>query len=262
MIERCDAVRLERIKSSGRTRPLIIECVFESEGAGERRLMLVKAFDFPEVDHYGLYCELLGNLLAKEMGVFTPNPALVTLSDDFVEATNSVLPNLEIPYRLRPGLALGCRYFPRITPLLSDADPPLEEAGNAARIFAYDLIVQNPDRTQNNPNCGIESGRLLAYDFNLAFSFLLVIGVDSDPWRLSASGIGSKHLFRRFLASRQVDWESVIQPVRTLSLQRVEELCSLVPPEWGNRTEQIYSHMNGIVGHIDQLALELQRSLL
>jgi len=224
--------------------------------------MLVKAFDFPEVDHYSLYCELLGNLLARELGLFTAAPALVILSDEFVDATNSVLPNLQVPYRLRPGVALGCQYFSQITPLLSDASPPLEEAENAARIFAYDLIVQNPDRTPTNPNCGIESGKLLAYDFNLAFSFLVAIGGDPEPWRLSNSGIGPKHLFRRFLASQQVNWEWVIQPLRTLSLQRIEELSLLVPPEWGDRTEQICSHMSGIIDHIDQLAIELQRSLL
>jgi hypothetical protein len=77
VLERCEAIRLEEIKSAGRTRPLVIECEITTDDSASRELMLVKAFGLPEVDNYGLYCELLGNLLARELGLDTPKPILV-----------------------------------------------------------------------------------------------------------------------------------------------------------------------------------------
>jgi hypothetical protein len=34
-------------------------------------------------------------------------------------------------------------------------------------------MMQNPDRRIDNPNCAQQDGHLLAFDFELTFSFLL-----------------------------------------------------------------------------------------
>jgi hypothetical protein len=62
----------------------------------------------------------------------------------------------------------------------------LPEVTEAARIYAYDLITQNPDRRADNPNCGSYNGRLVAYDFEMAFSFLYAIpGTAGEPWEVA-----------------------------------------------------------------------------
>lgn len=260
MLERCEAIRLEEIKSAGRTRPLVIECEIAAEESISRELMLVKAFDLPEVDNYGLYCELLGNLLARELGLNTPKPTLVNLSKEFVSVTNLTLARENL--RLKPGLGVGCEYFkPGFTSFVAGTPLEPEQKAQAAMIYAYDLLVQNPDRLPSNPNCAIRAGELIAFDFNLAFSFLLLIGQQSEPWELSKLDIGTKHLFHRSLRNQAIDWKPFLSAVRKLTGNRMEELCGLVPPEWGSWAKKICAHFASIIGNVKKLEFELQRSL-
>lgn len=46
----------------------------------------------------------------------------------------------------------------------------------AAAIFAFDLLIQNPDRHTVNPNLWTRSDRLVVYEHEQAFSFLHVLG--------------------------------------------------------------------------------------
>jgi hypothetical protein len=52
--------------------------------------------------------------------------------------------------------------------------PPGVQRDQAAAIFAFDLLVQNPDRCPMNPNLGTRSDRLGVYDQEQSFSFLHV----------------------------------------------------------------------------------------
>jgi hypothetical protein len=261
VLERCEAIRLEEIKSAGRTRPLIIECEIVANGATSRELMLVKAFDLPEVDNYGLYAELLGNLLARELGLDTPKPTLVNLGKEFVGATNLTLAREGL--QLRPGLGVGCEYFkPGFTSFIAGTPLEPEQKAQAALIYAYDLLVQNPDRLPSNPNCAIRARKLIAFDFNVAFSFLLpLIGLQPEPWEFSKLGIGTKHLFYRSLRNQAIDWNPFLSSVRRLTVKRVEELCKLMPPEWGTWGTKICDHIASIIKNLKKIELELQRSL-
>ena len=95
MLQTFEARRLEFVLEKGRTRPLVIQCrrkpLAPDEGQDNDRvskkpfLMVVKAIGLPEVNEINLFCEVVGNVLAREMGVNTPNPALVYLTPEFVK---------------------------------------------------------------------------------------------------------------------------------------------------------------------------------
>ncbi|MBL8204873.1 MAG: hypothetical protein JNM09_11640 [Blastocatellia bacterium] len=91
MIITLEALRFERFLRSGRTCPMVIECeqsVPEDQDTLETsnnetvlpQLMVVKALGLPEIEERNLFCEFVGNLLARELGLFTPPPALITIS--------------------------------------------------------------------------------------------------------------------------------------------------------------------------------------
>ena len=81
-----EARRLDRIQDAGRTYPLIVECVGPQPATTQRRSFIVKALALPEIKESSLGFELVGNLLARRLGVDTPEPVLVHLSPEFVEA--------------------------------------------------------------------------------------------------------------------------------------------------------------------------------
>jgi hypothetical protein len=166
--------------SSGRTRPLVVECSRShtlvtdedsqtSSDQKESSLLVVKGFDLPEITSFGLFSEVFGNQLARGFGIDTPAPTLVHLSIPFVEATNFVLRREKLA--LRPGIASGCEYF-RGYSNVSTQSLSSDELEQAIRIYGFDLLAQNPDRTVLRPNCATRSRRFKVFDFEMAFSFV------------------------------------------------------------------------------------------
>jgi hypothetical protein len=256
MLERFEAVSIEGFAQAGRTRPLILSCE-QSEGEFlQRTPMVVKAIGLPEVEPKSFYCELLGNVLAREFGITTPKPCIVNLDPAFVSVVNSTS-----RLKLRPGLAVGTEYF-RAAPFLPGAALSTEQLGQAALIYAYDLMVQNPDRRVENPNCATDGDRLIAFDFEMAFSFLSAIGPVPPPWKFSELEMRHNHLFKRSLAASEVFWAPVIESVRALTPTLLKKLCGLIPGEFGDYGLPIRRHLNAVVRNASKLELELAGSLL
>jgi hypothetical protein len=65
--------------------------------------------------------------------------------------------------------------------------PHGHQRDQAAAIFAFDALVQNPDRKAANPNLWARSDRLGVYDHEQAFSFLSIpiIGGAPRPWEVN-----------------------------------------------------------------------------
>lgn len=269
MLELWQAERLEKVLISGRTCPLLLECARSTaepqsglrfESATERRLMVVKALGLPEVTPESLFREMFGNLLARQLGVGTPTPALVNLEPEFVAAIKPFLPN---QVQLHTGIGVGCEYFRHgFTNVLPDAYLSDELLAQAALLYAFDLLVQNPDRTRNRPNSALRAGNLIAYDFELAFSFLMVIGKPTPVWEFSQHGIAADHLFRSTLRNRTVDWQPFVSAVSSLTKRQLEALCDPIPSAWCGQAAQVIEHLLKVKRHARKLAVELQRSLL
>lgn len=188
MLATWEAQRLEHVLSSGRTSPLVVECsrsqtpiadedIQASSDLNRSSLFVVKGFKLPEVTNFGLFSEVFGNQLARSLGIDTPAPCLVHLSVPFVEATNLVLVRQKLA--LRPGIASGCEYFSRGYSNVSAQSLSPGEFAQAIRIYGFDLLVQNPDRTVVRPNCAARGGQIKLFDFETAFSFVTDWGSES-----------------------------------------------------------------------------------
>jgi hypothetical protein len=274
MLHTWEAERLEGVLTSGRTKPLIVECVkfapaaqIESEDEDpsattvERRLMVIKASGLPEVTEGTLFNEVFGNLLAREMGINTPSPCLAHLSLDFVQATSAALSRYNL--RVAPGLAAGSEYFHGGFSNVAVQSLSAVEVLQASLVFAYDLLVQNPDRVPLRPNCGSRSGTIMVYDFETAFSFLLLIGAQPHPWQVSRHGIAPNHLFFNVLKQRkaEITWKPILEGLRRLTPERLEEMTTALPLDWRQRCEEVRNHITNVGRNLDKFELELQRSL-
>jgi hypothetical protein len=112
------AESLEEEIGAGRTKPLAITCVrIEASGKRSRRTMIVKALGLPEITTGKLLNELLGNLIARALGVATPSPALVEISPEFLAAVSGQLPPGQ--QGIQPGLAVGTEKVDGLMPLPS-----------------------------------------------------------------------------------------------------------------------------------------------
>jgi hypothetical protein len=221
--------------------------------------MLVKALGLPEVTQCGLCSEIFGNLLARELGIATPRPGLVELSSSFIAAIAPVLKSRQLDPQ--PGLAAGCEYLRGLASVVPGASLTPPELAQAALIYGFDLLVQNIDRRPEKPNCAQHRGGFIAYDFELAFSFLRLIGEKDEPWEVSKHGIGTKHLFYSSLQSAAVDWQPFLTAISRLTDERLDELGSDLPEPWQPWTIRVREHLVAVRMHLSEFEWELRRSL-
>jgi len=159
---------------------------------------------------------------------------------------------------------VGCEYFSRGYSNVIPESLTEEELSQAADIYAFDLLVQNPDRTKYKPNCTVRSGHLKPFDFENAFSFVYLIGKHDEPWEVSKHGIAPKHLFHSELKRRrrEVSFRPFIRNLRRIDEGRLDRLIEGFPDNWLQHESQIRSHLLAAGQKARKLEFELRRSLL
>ena len=242
-----NAERLDGVLTGGRTSPLIVDCSPTSADSSllplsGRKSFVVKAIGLPEVTQRGLFCEAFGNLLARELGLETPRPALIAIDAAFVNANASSLAAYNI--QIKPGLGVGCEYFKGgFAGIIPDAFRTADEMIQAGRVFGFDLLAQNPDRRPDKPNCAYLKGNLMAFDFELAFSFLLLIGQEGQAWEVSKHGIAPKHLFFKKLRGMEMDWKAFTDTVSKLNGAQLAQVMQGLPGQWQPWTAKVQQHL-------------------
>lgn len=272
MIETWEAQRFEKVLEVGRTRPLVVDCAYYPSASSneetnpaanppDHRLMVVKSVGHPEVTEISLFSEVFGNVLARELGVTTPTPALVNLSPEFTLAVGSLVADFGIC--LTAGLGSGCEYLHGgLTPTVPGGSLTQEELQQATLIYGFDLLVQNPDRRRDKPNCASFAGSLIAFDFEMCFSFLLPIVGQAQPWEVSRHRIAGNHLFHAALKTRPPSWMPFIERLNALTAARLNQLASALPGVWQSEAARVREHITEVIMNLNEFELELQRSLL
>lgn len=255
--------RYEGVMSSGRTRPLVLACspksVNSSALTAEERIMVVKGPGLPEVTECGLFCEAFGNLLACELGINTAEPGLVQWDDSFVVALNPILAGEGI--QIQPGIAIGTEYLKGgLASVVPNAFRSADEIAQASRIYGFDLLTQNPDRRPDKPNCASYKGGFLAFDFELAFSFLLALPSTEQPWEVSKISL-PQHLFYAQLRNAEVNWDAFVTSVSLLNDKHLTNLMQELPENWQPWAKRVLTHLLAVADHPMEFKMELMRSL-
>lgn len=107
--------------------------------------------------------ELISSYLARHFGILRPDPAAVRLHPDLVKWLVVQRRDLAHIVSNSPGLNFGTR-------LLTDL--PEAMVDSAAQIFAFDALIENDDRSRDNPNLLARGDDLFAIDHESAFAFL------------------------------------------------------------------------------------------
>jgi hypothetical protein len=244
--------------AAGRTRPILLECVRGTAARRERARFVTKGLGLPEIYAFSLAHEFLGGQLARLFGLNAPRVEVVTLSSPFIDATQGDLAAAGL--QLRPGLAVGTEFIPDLLPYPVPVQLSDTELVEAAAIYAFDLLTQNPDRSTRSPNCGRVAYAVVPYDFEAAFSFRFAIG-RPNPWKVGELPFARTHLFHRALRQSHVDWMTVFQRFKAVTTAGVAEVCSTIPPAWADVGEEVRTHVTAVLDHWPQFEHEVTISL-
>lgn len=234
-VQRLRASTYTRRMTSGRTKPAVFLCEdLDGNSAGEFVVKLRGGIDAGVV---GLTCELLSSLLAAELGLQTPNPAIVEIDPAIGGLLGPRDSEMARIIRNSGGLNFGSEVLVGgygVWPI--DKGVPASLKPLAGDIFSFDALTQNPDRKTNNPNCLWKGEDIFLIDHELAFSFLYQIGEPADPWSLhgKAGDFLNEHVFYRELKGQEIDLARFQGAFEAISDGDLAAIFDQIPREWNN----------------------------
>ena len=128
---------------------------------------------------------------------------------------------------------------------------------DAVRVFAFDALIQNPDRRFDNPNLGTRGNEIIIFDHESAFSFLLAVFASTEPWRLNTEVYLDDHVFARSLRQERLS-NDFTQRLANLSEAALADIASQVPEAWkAEDLPKIEAHLQRIQEHAAEFADEV-----
>jgi len=259
LIRRVVAKTFNRFMTNGRTSPALLSCEVEDDSPTD---YVVKLAGGMELRTAGLVREAVASQLAHHLGLQRPSPAIVYIHADLAELIADYRPEKASIILGSVGNNFGCELMKEITTWPTDRSIPAALIDDAGKIFAFDSLIQNPDRRFDNPNLVSHGEELLIFDHESAFSFLLEIFPSAQPWQLGTEVYLNDHVFYKGLHRKQIDLSMFINALKSLPTDFFDDLRSALPGEWDLAMfERIQNHISLIAEHADDFEEELRRRL-
>lgn len=240
----CDAEMFLRPMSAGRTKPISVRARTDAGDAVECVVKLASRLTMPPVEYLA---EWWAAAIGRELGVNVPAPLAVRLAPEFAETID----DREVAFHVRrsAGVVYGSTFVAGYTQIAAGYpfSPALRE--DATRVLVFDTLIHNPDRRVENANLHMSRDRLLAFDHEQAFSFLLPLFGAPDPIDDPCADIIGKHALRAILREGMDGIAEAAASLARLDDQFFADLEAATPAEWTQ---------GHALGKIDRLAQVLQ----
>jgi len=248
-------------KDSGRTTPIEMRCLTPN---GQEDY-IVKLWGNPEL-HLGkqaLANEVYGSLLAKSLGIATPDISLVEIPNNFFISSP---PHLSDLIRNSPGLNFGSKYLSG-TFIFS---PPVPQSKHACaiRVFCFDMLICNYDRTIAKPNTFQTNENYIIFDHEQAFPYCrpgMIVGGIGHLWNHIKEPWHKNHIFYQDLkhSDNLLEIEAFIETLGFISSEFLDTIEEQIPEEWHSENDlgNIRHILLDTVQNLDQFKRSLQEIL-
>lgn len=228
----------------------------------------VKLLASRQLSPAALMCEGIAALLGRDLGLPIPEPFAVEVTDQFVSALGEDAGAEHL--RGSVGWNFGSKAaYPQFAPWSPWRVMPIEMRATAAEVFAFDAMIQNPDRRHGNPNCKVRGSELLIYDHDLAFDFLNAVLSWKPPWEPDALEFlcgrsSDRHVFFDHLRGMPHAFERLVGAWGDIDAARLNAYVSALPAQWipaGNATQRVLEYIASLKLHLPETILEVRKAL-
>jgi hypothetical protein len=221
-------------------KPLLITGVDIDTGLkGDYVVKLMKAERMSEA---AAMRELLAAFIAMELDLLVTLPAVINISLDFVNLLQG-----ETEYRVAQqslGYNFGTKYVDRFQAFAVNQTLPKTLIESALEIFAFDVFIQNVDRSHEapkKPNLLTNGKELLIFDHEVAFGFVfeLAFNRNKEPWKIRDSDKLwiEKHCLFRSLKGNLFDGQNLIHKFVRLDDAFWNRAWNLIPASWRDKEQ-------------------------
>jgi hypothetical protein len=171
MLTLVTATEYVRPMESGRTSPLLVRCTWADGTIGE---VVVKLSAFCDQHVENLAMETVAACLAVDLKLPIPEAMLVLIPTERI----AIIPDDQRRKRAQASSPIG--FGSRLVTggySIWTPDSRISEAmvDTAAGVFAFDAIIQNPDRRAENPNCLVRGENIRIFDHEFTFGHRPVV---------------------------------------------------------------------------------------
>ncbi|MCA3069436.1 MAG: hypothetical protein ING90_08630 [Rhodocyclaceae bacterium] len=266
MLDTLIATRFDRRITKGRTRPFLLEC----ENRVGRSVAVVAKFTSAQLAVEGLVREAFGAMLAADLGLPVPECFCVTLSPEFVAAVSTMYSADGAALAAAVPIGFGSTMLPNgFAAWMPERRVPMSMQQAAAEIYAFDLLIQNPDRRPENPNLQVKGERFAIFDHELAFvtEGVLFWAPPWTPGALNATGSVGTHLLFPSLRGTRPDLTRLATAWEAIDDERLTAYRASLPPQWTASTQAAHTadtvidFLHDLRQHIGPAMREILRTL-
>ena len=256
MFSTVTATRFIRQMSSGRTKPCLLGCVTEGN---EEIEVVTKLASNCDRKQDSLIVESIATMLASDLDLQVPEPFLVKIEDEFVQSIAD--PHIMGVFRQNLGFAFGSRLLTGgYSTWPNNRQFPHAMMQSIAEIFAFDLMVLNPDRRPDNPNLLHKGDDLVIYDYELALIVDGMIGI-KPLWEMDEftdlSQVAQRHIGYASLKGSAVNFDRFIGAFESIDETRLQSYKRALPEEWLINEASV----NGVLDYLWNLRNNIRKSL-
>ncbi len=212
--------------TSGRNAPLLLHVRDETDRPEQCIVKSRSRLATPPLEYL---LEWLGAALARALGLTTPEPLAVSISDDFAQ---SVDPSLREELVSSIGLVYGSRFVRGVTQVAQDYPFTASQREIAASILAFDVFIHNRDRRASNKNLFIDRNDLVVFDHELAFDFVHALIGAPDPVLDHCPDLVAGHALYAPLRGKAPKQDGFRARLESLDQAFFEALMEATPSEW------------------------------
>lgn len=250
-----EAIGVAERRPAGRSVPLAMHC---AEPDGSLSDYIVKLYGDFELGRRALARELYCALLGQVLGLPVPRAVVVNVLPELYRT--ALAPDIRAKLERSPGLNFGSLWM--ATGQFAFRDVPKDHLPLAGAIFAFDVIIHNPDRQTRNPNLLQHDGGFTIFDHEMALQFAaphMLVGGVPEPWDLRSLGDGVKHhVLLSSLKGSQVSFDGFFNRLSKLTDGVLVTIEERIPAEW--RTEEL-EHIRTYLNRSRDSAAKVKRSL-
>lgn len=248
---------------TGANAPVLITGI--SETNGEARSHVVKLLAGERMSEDAFFRELMACFLAIELDIPVVKPSVILIGDDFVEANRG----RDCYQRLldSKGYNFGSIYLENGFQVIPTALPfNKKQLEHAKNIFWFDMLIQNPDRTLVKPNMLTDGEKIVIFDHELAFSFLLLLSGDAEPWvvtREKYDNYNNLILPRKLKKKVNLELSDIRSRINRLNDGFWDKAVALTPAAWFNKNHfvRIQNHIDLVKRNVSNFVRDLQHLL-
>ncbi|EKB48130.1 HipA family kinase [Cecembia lonarensis] len=258
-----EALRGVQILDSGTTLPMIVDGV--DRDFGDRGQFVVKFRNANRMSPKSSARELIAAWIGMELELPVVDPVILHVSPDFVETLVGRDGYKAASQSL--GENFGSRYRPGFQELLAGQKFSNVMEEMAMRIYAFDMLITNPDRGHQKNNVNTNGSEFLIFDHELAFSYISMLPFlrSKEPWVLvpNEKELYAKHVFYNYLKGEERNFEKITVDFERINEDFWKKVVALLPRDWiTDEIKEIRDYLSEIGLRKEVFAEQLTQTLL